>query len=152
MVELRIPLYNSRVYCFFSTDKLHSYTESLERVIREWHTKATDYEVKKKLLGVMEAGLETTGGMCYWDGGGMFFIFLKSYDDFNLTDRATFVHECGHAAFEILRRAGLTESPESTEAYTYLLGYICERLWVGEINNDETKTFKNKKKFVNHKD
>jgi len=42
----------------------------------------------------------------------------------------TIVHELGHAAFDILKRAGIKADPANQEAFTHLAGYMAT--WVFE--------------------
>jgi len=43
--------------------------------------------------------------------------------------KGTLVHEIGHAAFFILETAGVKVSADDSEAYCYLLDYLCKELF-----------------------
>lgn len=51
---------------------------------------------------------------------GNTFIAIGVFD----YDEAILVHECGHAAFQILSHVGVDPTERNNEAYCYLLGFI----------------------------
>lgn len=144
MIELRVPLYMSRVFCFFSTDDFIRYKENIRNVFADWFDDTTtqdkfDNDVRTGY--VLDALVGTDRGKMY-HVEGLFFIMIHDYKDEDFAWRGVFSHEVAHVAFEILRRVGLKESVESTEAYTYLIGYLTEQLLHGEKNNPEGNVFK----------
>jgi hypothetical protein len=135
------------VYCIQDVNKYTNYLDSIENAFRDWYcpeNEREEFEMNVQMDALFESCkivIEKHGAMMHWDNN-MFFILLYKYDDTNPTRRSNFAHEVAHAAFEMLRRAGLKETSESTEAYTYLIGHITEQLYIGitEQNKQENGT------------
>lgn len=59
-------------------------------------------------------------GSCFWTADGLAVAVLDG-------ERATLVHECGHAAMFILQHVGIDPTDSNGEAYCYLLDHMYAR-------------------------
>ena len=76
----------------------------------------------------------------YWDGAHAVFNISPVNGCWALGFAAdkmtpgTIAHECGHAAYAILRQKGIKYCRKSEEAFTYLLGYLVDQVTTIAIN------------------
>lgn len=58
---------------------------------------------------------------------GVYFLWLPQVPS-TAAQLGVLAHEIGHAAIGIMQKIGASLSPESEEAYTYLIQYLTERI------------------------
>lgn len=81
-----------------------------------------------KLLDVRDFWNGANKGFCYQFKGGQLLIVLPELP--NTIERlGTLNHEILHAVFFILKKVGVVYSSESEESYTYLYGYLTEKIY-----------------------
>lgn len=134
MIEIKIPIYHGTLLIIPNTD---TYKEKgLKRFLRRYYrdTKFKGKEAKQRIAYFTQTMQEFIHDSSL-DGitmsrGGLYIVSLKTYKHYP-ADMGILVHELAHVVFELLRGVGMVETSESTEAYTYLLGYLTEHAFEG---------------------
>lgn len=62
------------------------------------------------------------------EGRGIYFLWLPQVPS-SAAHFGVLAHEIAHAAIGIMQKIGVSLSPESEEAYTYLIQYLTERIY-----------------------
>lgn len=81
-----------------------------------------------RLLDVRDFWSGSNKGFCYQFKGGQILIVLSELPD-TIEGLGTLNHEILHAVFFILKKVGVVYSSESEESYTYLYGYLTEKIY-----------------------
>lgn len=81
-----------------------------------------------RLLDVRDFWSGSNKGFCYQFKGGQILIVLPELPD-AIEKLGTLNHEILHAVFFILKKVGVVYSIESEESYTYLYGYLTEKIY-----------------------
>lgn len=81
-----------------------------------------------RLLNVRDFWSGANKGFCYQFKGGQILIVLPKLPD-TIERLGTLNHEILHAVFFTLKKVGVVYSNESEESYTYLYGYLTEKIY-----------------------
>jgi hypothetical protein len=104
-IKIKIPiLHGTVVWVSVDPEKYAKWLVETDQVVEDAHTYA---------------------GMCHWMRFGGYdhqVIYLSAFDNL------TIVHECLHAAFQLLETHGIEVTPYNHEILAYLQGYLAEEI------------------------
>lgn len=128
MIIVKVPIYYSVLLVYLNEKEFD--IKDLRRKIRRYYN--GDKKYVSELSSYFDKGFkehiiegETTGLSQL--NGGIGVINMRNYDH-SARQIGFLVHEINHYVFELLRSKGLFEHDSSTEAYTYLSGWITEEI------------------------
>ena len=99
--RIDVPIYDQTIYIADSREKYREMMEWVKSDTRDIH-----------IVGGQSRQMQNQDGQS--------FIAVGVFDN----DESTLVHECAHAAFQVLSFVGVDPTERNNEAYCYLLGFI----------------------------
>ena len=120
-----VDLYNSQFLVSINQDNEDLVISLIETGILH---SAEDPELKYYMEPFLDMGKTNLARTVRHDNG-VVSIKITKFDENDINNMATLIHELSHAAMFTFDRIGMPHNPDTDEAYSYLLGFLTKKFF-----------------------